>query len=129
MFLHTLGYNNDKVVKCVLSARVNDPTLIAPPVFKRGKHRPSNVLDRDLIEAHINSYHPQISHYRREHAPRRRYLSPEITITEMFHDYNSKHPKKCSYDSYRKVVDKENISFCKLGEEECEVCLLHANHV
>jgi len=81
-----------------------------------------------VIVDHINSYNPQISHYRREHAPRRRYLPPEITLKSMFADFMIKQPKFCTYDKYRKVVQKMNISFARLGVEECEFCVMHANH-
>jgi len=94
----------------------------------RGRHKPPNCVDETIITDHINSFNPQISHYRREHAPRRRYLPPEVTIKSMFADFLLKHPGFCSYDKYRKVVQKLNISFCKLGEEECEFCLINASH-
>lgn len=35
----------------------------------------------------------------------------------------------CSYETYRKAVKSMNISFTKLGEEECECCLLQDQHV
>ncbi|KAJ8369363.1 hypothetical protein SKAU_G00093910 [Synaphobranchus kaupii] len=34
----------------------------------------------------------------------------------------------CSYETYRKAVKSKNISFAKLGEEECEICLLQDQH-
>ena len=36
--------------------------------------------------------------------------------------FNDGHSDKVSYDSYRKIFKKLNISFTKLGEEECEAC-------
>jgi len=33
----------------------------------------------------------------------------------------------CSYEMYRKCISAENISFTKLGEEQCEVCLVYYN--
>ena len=125
-FLHTLGFNSDKVITCLM--RENGPNVLTPGISLRGKNKPSNCVDEAVIIEHINSFHPQISHYRREHAPRRRYLSPEITVRLMFADFETKHPKFCSYDKYRRVLQQQNISFCKLGEEECEFCLMHANH-
>ena len=32
------------------------------------------------------------------------------------------------YNTYRKHVHKMNISFAKLGEEECEQCLQQTSH-
>lgn len=78
---------------------------------------------RSKVEEHIESYHPQVAHYRRIHAPNRRYLPSDVTITSMHQDFNSKDPQsKCSYEHYRSTVREMNISFTKLGEEGCEVC-------
>ncbi len=86
--------------------------------------------DRELIMAHTNSFNPVISHYRREHAPRKMYLPSEVTITMMHIDFKEKHPDfVCSYALYRRVVTKEmNISLTQLGNEECELCESHKLH-
>ena len=34
-----------------------------------------------------------------------------------------------TYESYRLIYKKQNISFTKLGEEECEICEIHKQHV
>lgn len=34
-----------------------------------------------------------------------------------------------SYNIYRRKVNKLNISFAKLGEEKCEVCIMHSYHI
>lgn len=47
----------------------------------------------------------------------------------MFKDYKEKEALKCSYEKYRKAVKERNISFIKLGEEECENCLRQDVHV
>lgn len=125
-FLRTLGYNSDKVISCLMHA--NGPNILTPGASSRGRHRPSNCVDDTIIVEHVNSFNPQISHYRRKHAPRRRYLSPEITIKSMFAEFEKKYPNFCSYDKYRKVVQELNISFCKLGEEQCEMCLIQSKH-
>jgi len=39
----------------------------------------------------------------------------------MHKDFQEKHPDvSVCYETYRKVLDEMNISFAKLGEEECE---------
>ena len=46
-----------------------------------------------------------------------------MSITHLYKDF-----KTSSYDKYRNVVRDLNISFVKLGHEECEICegfLLH----
>ena len=51
-------------------------------------------------------------------------------MKEMFDDYLAKHLESEShYDSYRKVIKKHNIGFVKLGEEECEACEEHNQHL
>lgn len=41
----------------------------------------------------------------------------------MYEDFKSKFPDvKVAYDSYRVRVKEKNISFAKLGQEECEMC-------
>lgn len=119
-FLATLGYdkNNDRVVRNVVSN-----SNVSPPMDRRGKHEPTNKVNRKVIEDHIESFGPVISHYRREHAPNRRYLPGDITIKEMHEQFLKKHTRiTCSYELYRQVVSQKNISFAQLGNEECYEC-------
>ncbi|KAI4821747.1 hypothetical protein KUCAC02_007331 [Chaenocephalus aceratus] len=103
-------------------------TPLAPPKDQRGRHAPANKLDQKPLHEHIESFHPTVSHYRREHAPWRRYLPSDISMKLMYADYIEK-DNKCSYESYRKAVKSLNISVTKLGEEQCESCLLQEQHV
>jgi len=95
---------------------------------QRGRHTPSNKLDMQPFYDHIESFHPSVSHYRREHAPHRRYLPSDVNIKLMYADFLEK-GNSCSYESYRKAVKLKNISFAKLGEEECEECVLQDQHM
>ena len=36
--------------------------------------------------------------------------------------FNKDNPKMCSRRTYARRVKSKNISFCKLGEEDCAVC-------
>ena len=82
-----------------------------------------------MIINHIKSFNPSVSHYCREHAPNRLYLSPKSTVKFLFDDFKERHPEiKVSYDRYKKEVARINISFVKLGEEECEGYIMHKNH-
>ena len=82
-FLSNLGYTGNSIL-CSMFAKMT-PTKITPP-SKRGKHdrkhkmRPETIND---IKAHINQFNPSVSHYRRNHAPLRLYLPPELSIREM----------------------------------------------
>ncbi|KAL2089719.1 hypothetical protein ACEWY4_014407 [Coilia grayii] len=127
-FLSTLGYHpaNDSLVFSVMGKEVT-PAL-APRRDQRGRHEPANKLDLRLLYDHIESCHPTTNHYQREHAPCRRYLPSDVSIKLMYADYIEK-GNHCSYETYRKAVKSKNISFTKLGEEECESCLLQNQHV
>lgn len=100
---------------------------IQPMPDQRGKHPPANKIERTMIEQHIEAFNPQISHYRREHAPLRRYLPSDVTVTVMYEDFMKKNPSiKCCYQTYRKFICDLKISFTKLGEEQCEICEMHS---
>ena len=74
-FFNTLGYTADKKMSVTLSS-VDGYSDLSPPPDKRGRHAAAHRLSTDklsIIVEHINSYHPCVSHYRRNHAPLRRY--------------------------------------------------------
>jgi len=76
------------------------------------------------------SFNPSISHYRRKHAPNRLYISPEFNASMMHKDFCDSNPDvKVSYTYYYQKIKKLNISFVKLGEEECERCNLQDKHL
>ncbi|CAH1103735.1 unnamed protein product [Psylliodes chrysocephalus] len=103
---------------------------LTPNRDRRGLAAPTNKCNREILQQHISSFHPCISHYRREHAPNRLYLPHNITIRSMHADYLQKYPKnKVSYYTYRKVMSDMNISFTKLGNEECDNCMVHIQHI
>lgn len=129
-FLSTLGYNknNDRILQDCFTG--NTQKIISHRGSMQGKHAKTPKVDRDVIKAHVEAFNPAVSHYRREHAPHKRYLPSDLSIQLLFSDFREKHPDfVCSYEVYRNVVTKEmKISFTKLGHEECEVCetfLLH----
>lgn len=129
-YLTTLGYKktNDWIVQSVWS-RTESRGQINNSPDKRGRKSPPNKLSNTHIENHIMSFNPSVSHYRRVHAPDRLYLPSDITVTLMFQDFCQKFPNFiCSYDKYRKVVKSKNISFAKLGNEECELCESYQIH-
>lgn len=125
-FLSTLGYNpkNDRRLHLALKRSADRQK------DERGKGLRANVIDKDIIKAHIRSYNPSISHYRREHAPLRLYLPSDITIASMYKHFCETHSNlTVSYEMYRLVLRKDmNISFAHLGNEECEVCAHFKEH-
>ncbi|CAH0547321.1 unnamed protein product [Brassicogethes aeneus] len=121
-FLTTLGYagKNDSILR----------NIDSPPKDRRGSYTKKKV-DREIIQTHIKKFSPCVSHYRREHAPNKLYLPSDVTVVNMFSDFKKCHPGlQISYELYRTVIKDMNISFTKLGHEECEKCdafLLHDN--
>ena len=87
----------------------------------RGRHATIHKMKESTKQSiidHMGSYHTSVSHYRRKHAPLRRYLPSGMTVAEMHSNYKEKHPdEKACYESYRKIFVSMKISFTKLGEE------------
>ena len=87
---------------------------------------------RSFFKKHINKYNPCISHYRREHAPNRLYPPSELCCSYMYEDYKiscqEEDRKVYSYITYWRIIKEMNISFAKLGTEECEVCDTYKIH-
>ena len=71
------------------------------------------------IIAHIKSYDPQISHYRRAHTPNRLYLPSTLTIVKMYKSFVDGSVVKVSYDVYRGEVHFPE------GHE----CINHEEHI
>ena len=133
MFLSTLGFTADKVITTSL-ATTSSTGITLPD--KRGKAKPKHAISEEEImfmHSHIRSFNPQISHYRREHAPNRMYLPPELKICEMYADYldtcREQNKKSLGYVSYTRQVKSLNISFAQLGDELCEKCEEHKIHM
>ena len=125
--LETLGYGTNQALKTALRSSGK----LESNNDKRGKTAAANRLGHETIQdviTHIKSYNPQISHYRRVHAPNRLYLPPTLNIAKMHKAYLKNEGCNVSY-VYRREVNNLNISFAKLGEEECEVCISHDLHI
>ncbi len=84
---------------------------------------------KKVVEDHIESFRPQISHYRREHAPNRRYLPSHLTITDMHKMFveqqTARNAQTCSLAYYFGLVKAKNISFAMPENDLCERCLKH----
>ena len=127
-FRSTLGLKSHKVLQ-TLTAKCKGGNNPIPD--QCGTNIPPNKIkesELEDIDAHIMSYDPSISHYRRTHAPKRLYLPDELSIASMFHDYKE-HGGKLSCKMYRRQVKKKNIGFTKLGNGDCEQCLEYQNHI
>lgn len=124
-FLASLGRSpkNDGIIHHTLNSN-DDAKFIAKEhgLSAKTSNSAKNV-DTQEVDAHIRSYNPTVSHFRRPHAPHRLYLASELTIAEMFAQYmETRADNPVSYEFYRKRVSANNISFTKLGCEQCEYC-------
>lgn len=90
-YLATLGFskNNDYFIQKICSSSENNSSITVSPLNNSIKE-PWNKIDVEPIKSHINSFNPTVTHYRREHAPLRKYLSYEITIKFMWSDFLEK---------------------------------------
>lgn len=123
-FLTTLGFvpHNNTFVRNALKTEF-------PTTTQRGKYTRDNRLSESNVIEHIMSFHPEVSHHRREHAPHTLYLPSDVTITKMHSYFVEMYPDKmCSYNYYRTMVDRMKISFTKLGHEKCEQCEAYIQH-
>lgn len=104
-FVTTLGYRstNNNILKSTLN--LPGGNAISPELYKkqdgRGRHNnKKNKIDKDLIRQHVERYKSSISHYRKEHAPLRRYLPTDITIKKMHRDFLELNPRiQCALQS------------------------------
>ncbi|CAH2000887.1 unnamed protein product [Acanthoscelides obtectus] len=131
MFLHTLGQRNDSIITQHLKARRRIDSNVEIKDRRGESARRSAQIQKAMtdtvIENHVNSFHPYVSHYKLDHAPLRRYLSPEINISLMWRDFCTSR-QKISYEKYRQVVDKLNIGFDHPSQDDCGVCSKYSIH-
>lgn len=113
------GAKNDKFVRTALQSGCNAPS---PHEDSRSQKRPHKMNEK-LIQEHIESFNPEISHYRREHLPKFRYLPNDLSIVTIHKDsFSIEGNFQCSYDKYRCMLKARHISSANLGYDECENC-------
>lgn len=130
-YLCTLGFdkNNDSFILDLYKVSDKSTYLINKPsktLLPRGKKK----INDEPIKNRIETFNLVVAHYRREHAPNRMYLPSEISATYMYKDFKEKFPEKhSSYEHYRNILKNMNVSFVKLGNEECEICETYNQHI
>lgn len=129
MFIHTIGFKSDSVITNFLRRTINDLPCLED---RRGKKRGAQMKqvsenNYQKIKQHIDSYHPQVSHYNIAHAPHRKYLPSDLTVHQLHKDFKSK-GNQLSYETYRKVFEKENIGFSAPTQDDCSVCSVYKHH-
>ena len=127
-FLTTLGfkYNNDSVLRVFKRLQISDQAVHSIDNLKDGRCRSHKECkyDHEAVKAHVETYGPALPHYRREHAPNRRYLPSDVSVKDMYlqHKALNETNKDMSYNLFWQIFKTMNISFTQLGNEECEVC-------
>ena len=131
LFLNTLGYSSNNVLFDLFKHLGSVGDVNSPP-DSRGRHPPSQI---ERISNAINpSPHQRVQPssftlQEKTCPPHRRYLPSELNVDIMYRDFVEGHTDfSIKYNTYRKHVRKMNISFAKLGEEECEQCLQQTSH-
>lgn len=97
-FLATLGYDlkSDRILRNITLRA--DVKCLLPKKDNRGRHKKENKFDEEKIVEHIESFRPSISHYRREHAPQRKYLPSDISKSKMHKHFMEKYNCEISYE-------------------------------
>ena len=95
---------------------------------QRGSRRPVHKVDHTVVYADIERYQLAVPHYHREHVPNRRYLSSELKLRDMYEEFINSGQMMISYNTYYQIFREMNISFTKLGNEECEACAEFDQH-
>lgn len=124
-FLHTLDVT-ENVVKTALEKK-NPVGLVEK--HKTGIHpnRPHALTKEELLEinSHINSFPKVDSHYCRK-TTKRQYLSPLLSIEEMYRLYvqqrQGKEGKTASLSSYKRVFYPKNLAFHRPKKDQCSTC-------
>jgi hypothetical protein len=128
VFLKTLAISDGRMNRALVNERRNVGVVQGD---KRGKidHKTQRIPEVKVaeVEAHIRSFPVNISHYTRSHSEERRYLSPNLSINEMYRLY----VQKCAEDDTEPVKDsmyrhifntKFNLAFHAPWKDTCKKC-------
>lgn len=126
MFLHTHGLKTDGMITEFKKQR-NVSKGLDIVTDRRGNATPPNKKNAELFKQHIESYNPQVSHYKLSHAPNRRYLPQELSVISMWKDFCEQY-EKVSYEKYRQEFNLQNIGFEAPSQDECNDCTLYNEH-
>ncbi|KAJ8720663.1 hypothetical protein PYW08_006128 [Mythimna loreyi] len=120
-FLDTLGCTTDGIITGLSKALRRGNLFGEVLKDKRGGNR--NEIPKSIIEQHILSYQPVVSHYRRHNAPNVRYLPRYLTLKQMHEDFKRIHPNfRCGLEVYRQTIKRLNISFNMPKGDKCADC-------
>ncbi|CAH1104281.1 unnamed protein product [Psylliodes chrysocephalus] len=131
--MKTLGMKTDGSITSFMQSKRNNHGQ-ASLVDRRGEKARKISLEKkqqidEEIVAHIEKYKPVVSHYKLVHAPKRRYLPCDLSITALWKDFSEIHETTVvSYEKYRRIFETLNISFAQPGQDECGTCSKFKQH-
>lgn len=115
-------YNNNTEIRNALRSAASGTA----PKNKRGNYRKDDSWIEE-VKAHILSFHPHKSHYRRKSVPHRLYLPRDVTFRRMHEMFVEKMEsmgrRPISYWSYYRVIRSMNISTKEPSNDTCSICL------
>ena len=56
-------------------------------------------------------------------------MDPVLSIKILYEDFIEKNGRLCSYQTYQRTFQRENIRFSKPNVDECTVCLEYKDHL
>lgn len=127
-FMKLYGISQSKVDHIVMQAR-NGQAAVRSSF--RGKHdnRPNRLSEESInfVVEHIKSYPAEASHYSRSDNPNRLYLSPILTISMMYRQYQTWSAERnivaVSGSAYRKIFcTRFNLGFGSPRSDTCSKC-------
>lgn len=132
-FLTTFGFkpSNDSLI---LSTMHNvDKETLEPKMDMRGRVKNPDKMEsrKRAIQEHVESFHPCVPHFQRDDdLPNKRYLPNDVTIKDMHADFIKKYfdCRACSYELYRSFLTEMNVTFSKVGVDECDMCETFNKH-
>ena len=123
-FLETFSIGK-KYLELALRCKSATNTVVGD---RRGKHEPSNKFPPVVLQhaiSHIKLFPHYSSYYSRAHT-KKRYLHPDLNVSEMYTLYKEQCTKtaKCpiSYPSYHSIFKDQNLSFKHPYSDTCKKC-------
>lgn len=133
MFMHTLGSKSDGFItayKTSFLKKGSVETIDGRGSVHNENRKITGLLVEKRIKQHIESYNPVVSHYKLQHAPHRRYLPQDITISFLHQEYNKIFiNEQVSYETYRNAFKNQNIGHSIPSQDECPHCSKYKQHI
>lgn len=125
--IHTFSISSRRIQ----TIQTNMKQGISVPKDKRGMHfnRPHSINNdlKNLVRSHINSFPRQPSHYSR-HKTEREFLSPDLSVSKMYREFNDKHPEvEVSRIYYQSIFYEMNLRIGAPRSDTCKYCDLLYN--